>query len=431
MASSNLLSVMKSSVITLILAPAFALKLSALERQRSQTREHTSQVSNDEIPTTSSSTRADHDSLLSFPGSNLKAQLLYQTNEIRAAHSLGSVSWDDDLSASVQKWANSCPGPVLGGPTTGLQNWANFKPCDKHCMGVAGAAWLWYNKGEKYWNYTNHNCSVESFYPCRVFKIMLNPGVHTVACGWSTCHNRSNVWCNYVGHDSNAVVPKRRENITKDALKDSLTNIEPHTEPTDPLMAASTTLPADINQTERSQPPRDEEPPHSSSKNHSDTSKSKGTVVLQFGWSDTDTSKIDSALENAGIVNFKRSDSSDKGLGIAVVTSEQAEAFKAYADDGEKVFANILKAIDGLSSTDDLRVSFAEDANHREIRFGGLDYGGIVTDDPSSVVSGTATGEQKGDDALWSTENGNSAEAKMWDGPGGRQYVTMDAEVED
>jgi hypothetical protein len=220
-----------------------------------------------------------------------------------------------------------------------------------------------------------------------------------------------------VGLEKNAVVPKRNEYITEETLKGSLIITQPHTTPTVPTITGPTPSTADVNQREP-----DENP--------SKKSESNGQVVLQFGWSDTDTSKIDSALGDAGIANFKRSDSSDKGLGIAVVTIEQAEAFKTYADDSEKVFANILKANGGLSSTDNLRVSFSEDSSSGEIGFGGRDYGGIVTDDPSRVVSGSAKGEQKGDDALWSTENGNSAKAKMLDGPGGREFVKMDADIE-
>ena len=164
--------------------------------------------------------------------------------------------------------------------------------------------------------------------------------------------------------------------------------------------------------------------------NNSDVkSNSDGKVVLQFGWSDTSTSKIDSALDKAGIDNFERSNSSDKGLGIAVVTKEQAEAFKDYAGDSKKVFANIQEAKGGIDSTDDLKVSFSESHSSGKIEFGGKDYGGIVTDDPSKVVSGSAKGQQKGDDALWSTDNGNTAKVQMWDGPGGRQYVTMDADI--
>jgi len=157
-------------------------------------------------------------------------------------------------------------------------------------------------------------------------------------------------------------------------------------------------------------------------------SNSDGKVVLQFAWSDTDTSKVDSALKSAGIDNFKRSDSNDKGLGIAVATKEQAQAFADYAGEGKKVFANMQEAKEGLDSTDDLKVSFSESSGSGEIGFGGKDYGGIVTDDPSKVVSGSAIGEQKGDDALWSTDNGNSAEVKMYGG-GGRQYVTMDVDM--
>jgi hypothetical protein len=180
-----------------------------------------------------------------------------------------------------------------------------------------------------------------------------------------------------VGHEINAVVPERNKNITKDALKDSLTINEPRTKPTEPSISAPTPSPADVDQLGRED----------------------GKVVLQFGWSDTDTSKIDSALYDAGIVNFKKSDSSDKGLGITVVTEEQANTFKKYTDNSKKIFANILSAKGGLSSTDDLRVSFSEDAGDK-ITFGGSDYGGIVTDDPSKVLSGPAKGEQKGDDVL-------------------------------
>jgi hypothetical protein len=162
--------------------------------------------------------------------------------------------------------------------------------------------------------------------------------------------------------------------------------------------------------------------------NSSGNYNSSGKVVLQFGWSDTDTSKIDSALKDAGIVNYERSGSSDKGLGIVVVTKEQAEAFKKYGGSA-KVFANIQEAKGGLSSTDDLKVSFKEGSDNGDIGFGGCDYGGIVTDDPSNVVSGTAKGEQKGDDALWSTENGQSAKVKM-NGGGGRQYVIMKADIQ-
>ena len=170
----------------------------------------------------------------------------------------------------------------------------------------------------------------------------------------------------------------------------------------------------------------DEKPTKES--NPPENSNSSGKVVLQFGWSDTDTSKVDSALKDAGIVNYERSGSSDKGLGIVVVTKEQAEAFKKYAGGSAKVFANIQEAKGGLSSTDELKVSFKEGSDNGDIGFGDCDYGGIVTDDPSNVVSGTAKGEQKGDDALWSTENGQSAKVKM-SGGGGRQYVIMKADM--
>jgi hypothetical protein len=152
--------------------------------------------------------------------------------------------------------------------------------------------------------------------------------------------------------------------------------------------------------------------------------------VLIFGWSDTSPSNIDKALQDCGIPQSKRqrSKEEDKGLGIAVVTAKQANCYKDFADSKEKlIFANIHEALSGITSLSDLSVEYKTTGGENgEIKVGGSDYiyDGIVTDDPSYVVSGRAKGLSKGDDGMWSTENGQEAYVKMKDN-GGRQYVKM------
>ena len=156
----------------------------------------------------------------------------------------------------------------------------------------------------------------------------------------------------------------------------------------------------------------------------------QSSAVLIFGWSDTSVSSVDEGLKKQGIESsaFERFDSSDKGLGIAIVTSDQAEAYKKYCESSKLLFANIHTALPGISEIGDLQVSFDEGSENGNIKFGKSEdaYSGIITDDPSKVVSGDPEGKTTSGDAMWSTESGKTAEIVMYD-EGGRQYVKMDA----
>ncbi|KAF0694342.1 hypothetical protein As57867_014698, partial [Aphanomyces stellatus] len=158
----------------------------------------------------------------------LKAQIVYQTSKIRAAHGLGPVTWNDDLAVKMQAWADSCPqktGGGHGGPP-GNQNLAGFAPCGNSCMKAAGPAWTWYDSEEAEWNYDANASKDGNWMTTGHFSNSMNPGVNQIACGWSTCYNPnikaddSLVWCNYLGGNDNKIP---RPNMPKAQIQASLT----------------------------------------------------------------------------------------------------------------------------------------------------------------------------------------------------------------
>ncbi|RHZ30333.1 hypothetical protein DYB37_005577 [Aphanomyces astaci] len=151
---------------------------------------------------------------------NLKHQLLFQTNKIRAVHSIGSVTWNDGLAIQMQAWADTCPGFQHGGPS-GWQNLATYDRCGfQECMAIAGAAWLWYDQEETLWNYDTNQCSTGAWADCGHFSNMMSPQVSSMACGWSECGNGNYVWCNYVTPVMYPQVPL--STISKEQLAASL-----------------------------------------------------------------------------------------------------------------------------------------------------------------------------------------------------------------
>jgi hypothetical protein len=165
------------------------------------------------------------------------------------------------------------------------------------------------------------------------------------------------------------------------------------------------------------------------------TSNSNDVVVLQFGWSDTSIGHTEDALADAGISpsDYEMSDSGeDKGVGIAVVTREQAEKFQAEYG-GSKTFAHIHSAVDGVNDITDLRITFDVSDSKDSIGFGGGAYGALMTDDPANKTSGSnVKSTQTGSDSFWSVSDGDRASAQMYEERGsqnGQQYVRMNAEV--
>ncbi|KAH9188203.1 hypothetical protein AeNC1_009821 [Aphanomyces euteiches] len=152
--------------------------------------------------------------------SGMQGQLVDQTNKIRAAHGLGPVTWDADLAAKMQAYADSCPGFNHGGPE-GWQNLATNEPCSGDaCLKIVGAAWMWYNQEETKWNYNANKCNGD-WSTCGHFSNMMSPGVKQIACGWSQCSNGNYVWCNYESSEMNPAVP-RISGMTKEQLKATL-----------------------------------------------------------------------------------------------------------------------------------------------------------------------------------------------------------------
>ncbi len=174
---------------------------------------------------------------------------------------------------------------------------------------------------------------------------------------------------------------------------------------------------------------------------------SSGKVIMQFGWSDTNSSEIRNALKNAGIdsgsYKYKTmADEHDKNIGIAVVTPEQAAKFKKYTDSHDHVFSNVQAADNRVSSMKHLSVHFGTPSDTKDSTdasgkhdhkgtFGGGDYSGVITDDPSQITSGknNTIGKQKGDDALWSHHGGGTVEFQMIKEIHGQQYITMKADI--
>ncbi|KDO21003.1 hypothetical protein SPRG_13898, partial [Saprolegnia parasitica CBS 223.65] len=138
---------------------------------------------------------------------DLKTQIIYQTSVIRAAHGLGPVTWNDELGAKMQAWADSNPqqnGGGHGGPP-GNQNLASFLVCKNDCMASAGPAWSWYSGEEKLWDYSTNKSKDGNWMTTGHFSNSMDPGVNEIACGYSTFYNPtiqaddSLVWCNYLG----------------------------------------------------------------------------------------------------------------------------------------------------------------------------------------------------------------------------------------
>ncbi|OQR97898.1 hypothetical protein ACHHYP_09680 [Achlya hypogyna] len=159
---------------------------------------------------------------------DLKAQIIYQTSVIRAAHGLGPVSWNDDLAIKMQAWADSAPqktGGGHGGPP-GNQNLASFIICNDNCMSTTGPAWDWYSGEEKLWNYDTNESQDGNWMTTGHFSNSMDPGVNEIACGYSTFPNPSIgnkddslVWCNYLG-GNNGKIP--RPLVDQDALEKQL-----------------------------------------------------------------------------------------------------------------------------------------------------------------------------------------------------------------
>ena len=167
----------------------------------------------------------------------------------------------------------------------------------------------------------------------------------------------------------------------------------------------------------------------------SPTRISGDVVVVQFGWSDTSQSSTQSALSAAGIGSgsYKMSDSgADKGVGIAVVTPEQAAKFEAKYN-GSKTFAYTHNAVGGVDSINDLDIDFDIGSTRNTINFGGGAYGALMTDDPANKTSGSGVqGRNTGSDSFWSVNGGDSGSAKMYEqknAPNGKQFVSMDVNI--
>ncbi|KDO17265.1 hypothetical protein SPRG_21865, partial [Saprolegnia parasitica CBS 223.65] len=146
---------------------------------------------------------------------DLKAQIIHQTTVLRAAHGLGPVTWNDELAAKMQAWADSNPqknGGGHGGPP-GNQNLAGFVICNNDCMHTAGPAWNWYSSEEKLWDYDSNQSKDGNWMTTGHFSNSMDPGVNQVACGYSTYYNPnigkddSLVWCNYLG-GTNGKIPR-------------------------------------------------------------------------------------------------------------------------------------------------------------------------------------------------------------------------------
>ena len=136
-----------------------------------------------------------------------------QTNIIRQAHGLNTITWDASLAQVIQRYADTCPGGKHGGTSTlgynkGWQNLASFIPRSGNEFSKnKGPAWTWYDDEETFYDYSTGKCNGRG--DCGHFQIMMSPSVTGMGCGFSKCGGQDNlVWCNYVNPGGLKLVPK-------------------------------------------------------------------------------------------------------------------------------------------------------------------------------------------------------------------------------
>jgi hypothetical protein len=170
------------------------------------------------------------DKIVPRPASGgMKEMLLWQTSTIRAAHGLGRVTWNDELAARMQAWADDCSAHPLGGHggPKGSQNLASWSG-PQTINQKDGAPWLWYADEEALFDYNTQKSRDGNWMTIGHFWNSVNPGVNQIACGWSTCFNPtinkddSLVWCNYLGA-SNDPIPRRLPGHTRESIHATLT----------------------------------------------------------------------------------------------------------------------------------------------------------------------------------------------------------------
>lgn len=110
----------------------------------------------------------------------LNDQIFGQTNIIRQAHGLSSITWDASLAQVIQNYADTCPtghGGFSGPPLS--KHWQNaagyLKRSGNDYENVKGSAWLWYYLDENFYHYDNGECKEENNFPrnCMHFQTMM------------------------------------------------------------------------------------------------------------------------------------------------------------------------------------------------------------------------------------------------------------------